>query len=228
MANIFQRFKDIMSANINALLDKAEDPARMVDQYLRNLEDDLGNVKAQAAAVMAEETKAKRKLDECGAEIEKMTGYAQKALQAGNEEDARAFLEKKAALTEEQKALQQAFDAAAANADKMKQMHEKLTKDIEELQRRKETIKTKVAVAKTQQTINDLTEKVAGAATGNLDAFSKMEQKADEMLDRANAMAELNTSEKESTLEELEDKYDSPAKASVDAELEAMKKELGL
>ena len=47
MAGIITRFKDIMSSNINALLDKAEDPSKMIDQYLRNLESDLGKVKAK-------------------------------------------------------------------------------------------------------------------------------------------------------------------------------------
>ena len=42
MAGILSRFKDIMSSNINALLDKVEDPMKMIDQYLRNLESDLG------------------------------------------------------------------------------------------------------------------------------------------------------------------------------------------
>ena len=46
MAGIMKRFGDIMSANLNALLDKAEDPEKMVDQYLRNLESDLG-IKAE-------------------------------------------------------------------------------------------------------------------------------------------------------------------------------------
>ena len=68
---IISRFKDIMSANINALLDKAEDPAKMIDQYLRDLESDLGKVKAETAAVMAEETRSKRALDECNEEIAK-------------------------------------------------------------------------------------------------------------------------------------------------------------
>ena len=57
MAGIIKRFSDIMSANLNALLDKAEDPEKMIDQYLRNLESDLGKVKAETASVMAEETK---------------------------------------------------------------------------------------------------------------------------------------------------------------------------
>ena len=84
MANILKRFGDIMSANINALLDKAEDPEKMIDQYLRDIESDLGKVKAETAAVMATETKAKRELDECTQEIDKMQRYAEKALQAGN------------------------------------------------------------------------------------------------------------------------------------------------
>ena len=49
---ILTRFKDIMSANINALLDKCEDPEKMIDQYMRNLESDLGKVKAETASVM--------------------------------------------------------------------------------------------------------------------------------------------------------------------------------
>ncbi len=61
---IITRFKDIMAANINALLDKCEDPEKMIDQYLRNLEQDFSKVKAETAAIMAEEKNAKRKLDD--------------------------------------------------------------------------------------------------------------------------------------------------------------------
>ena len=57
---ILSRFKDIMSSNINALLDKAEDPEKMVDQTLRNLQEDFGKVKAETAGVMADEKRAKR------------------------------------------------------------------------------------------------------------------------------------------------------------------------
>ena len=80
-----------MSANINALLDKCEDPEKMIDQYMRNLESDLGKVKAETASVMAEETRAKRELDECTEQINKMQAYAEKALKAGNESDARSL-----------------------------------------------------------------------------------------------------------------------------------------
>ena len=139
-----------MSANINALLDRAEDPEKMIDEYLRDIESDLGKVKAETAAVMAAETKAKRELDECAQDIAKMQRYAEKALMAGNEDDARQFLEKKAQLVKQQESLQQAYDAAAANAAKMREMHDKLAKDLENLQAKRDAIKAKVAVAKTQ------------------------------------------------------------------------------
>ena len=60
---ILSRFKNIMAANINALLDRAEDPAKMIDQTLRNLTVDLAEVKKETAGVMAEETRTRREAD---------------------------------------------------------------------------------------------------------------------------------------------------------------------
>ena len=55
----------------------------------------LERLKAETASVMAEETRCKRELDECTADVAKYQSYAEKALKAGNEADARTFLEKK-------------------------------------------------------------------------------------------------------------------------------------
>ena len=120
--DILKRFKDIMSANINALLDKAENPEKMIDQYIRDIESDLGKVKAETASIMANEKKAKRELDECSEEIEKMQKYAEKALLAGNENDARLFLQKKNSLENEYNSLKQNYDIAVANSEKMKEI----------------------------------------------------------------------------------------------------------
>jgi len=227
MGGILKRFSDIMSANINALLDKAEDPAKMIDQYMRNLESDLGKVKAETASVMAEESRSKRLVDECNDEIAKMQTYAEKAVVAGNDADARQFLTKKSQLVEKQASLAQAYSMAATNAGKMKEMHDKLCKDIDELRERKETIKAKVAVARTQETLNKIGESVAGAQD-NLSAFDKMEAKADRMLDEANAMAELNKTAEQADLDDLAKKYDTQASPGVEDELAEMKAKLGL
>ena len=223
---ILTRFKDIMSANINALLDKCEDPEKMIDQYLRDMESDLGKVKAETAAVMAEETRCKRQLDECTAEMDKYQKYAEKAVLAGNDEDAKQFLAKKAQLATQQANLQQAYDVASANATKMRQMHDKLCKDIAELNSRKDSIKAKIAAAKTQEKINKLGASVEGVK-GSMSAFDRMEAKADAMLDKANAMAELNASGKDET-DDLMSKYDAEPSSAVSDELAALKAKMGL
>ena len=225
MAGIIKRFSDIMSANLNALLDKAEDPEKMIDQYLRNLESDLGKVKAETASVMAEETKCKRELDECNADIEKMQRYAEKAIVAGNDNDARQFLEKKQQLVSKQTALQQAYDLAHGNAVKMKEMHDKLVSDMGELQSRRDAIRAKVAVAKTQERLNKVGSSVAGVSN-NLSAFDRMEEKANRMLDEANAMSELNTTKDD--VADLAAKYDEDSSnTGVDDELAALKAQMG-
>lgn len=224
---IISRFKDIMSANINALLDKAEDPAKMIDQYLRNLESDLGKVKAETASVMAEENRCKRNLDECSEEIEKMQKYAQKAVLAGNDNDAKQFLSHKQQYITKKESLQQAYDLAAANAAKMRQMHDKLAKDIAELNSRKDAIKAKMAVAKTQEKLNKIGASIDGAAT-NMSAFNRMEEKANRMLDEANAMSQLNATQAESDIDALTTKYDSAPSNEVEDELAALKAQMGL
>lgn len=224
---IISRFKDIMSANINALLDKCEDPEKMIDQYLRNLESDLGKVKAETASVMAEETRSKRALDECNAEIEKFQGYAVKAVEQGNDDDARQFLAKKNQLTEKQTSLKQAYDLAAANAAKMRQMHDKLVSDINDLNSRKDAIKAKLAVAKTQERINKIGASVTGAQN-DMSAFGRMEAKVDKMLDEANAMAELNDVAANDPTAALAEKYENSTQTTaVDDELAALKAQLG-
>ena len=230
MAGILSRFKDIMSSNINALLDKVEDPMKMIDQYLRNLESDLGKVKAETAAVMAEETKSKRELDECVDSINKMQTYAEKALLSGNEADARTFLSKKGELNNKLISLQQIYDIAKENSTKMREMHDKLIKDISQLNTRRDELKAKMAVANTQEKLNKVGSSVNGAI-GNMSKFDEMEAKINKKLDTANAMAELNNSKKEENIEDLIAKYDNETKntsSEIDDELSELKSKLGL
>ena len=223
---ILKRFKDIMASNINALLDKAEDPEKMIDQYLRDIQEDLRKVKSETATVMAEEQRCKRQLDECDAEIAKMQNYAEKALLAGNEADAMKFLEKKNQLIQKQVPLQQAYDAAAANSAKMKQLHDKLTKDVQDLNNRRDAIKAKVQVAKTQEKMNKMVGSI-GDSSASLAAFDRMEAKANSMLDKANAMSELNSMGGDS-IDDLASKYDEAPTAAVSDELAARKAKRGL
>lgn len=224
---MLDRFADIIKANINDLLDKAEDPAKMVDQYLRDLTESLAEVKQETAGVMAEETRTKRLVEENKDEIEKYDDLARQALKAGNEGDARTFLAKKQQLVAKGESLAQAADAAHENASKMREMHDKLVSDIETLKGRREAIKAKVAVAKTQDKVNAVSS-AGDSAAAAMSAFDRMEQKADEMLDRSNAMSELNADSGDAA-EDLKKKYaNAGSTAAVDEELAKLKAEMGL
>ena len=223
---ILVRFKDIMSANINALLDKVEDPAKMVDQYLVNMAKDLAEVKKETALVMAEETRCKRMLDENQAEVQRYLNLAEKALRAQNEDDARVFLNKKQELESSGAGLSTAYEIAKSNAEKMRQMHDKLVRDINELTSRKNMIKAKASVAKTQDRVNKFTMPNAGRSGAA--AFDRMEAKVNQQLDAANALAELNQAPIDEA-KALEEKYRTGAvNKNVDNELEALKAKLGM
>ena len=224
---ILDRFTTIVKANINELLDKAEDPAKMVDQYLVDLTESLADVKRETAGVMAEEARTKRAADANDKEVERMEELAKKALSAGNEDDARVFLGKKQKLATTGAELRKAADAAKANADKMRQMHDKLVSDIENLKSRRETIKAKMAVAETQEKVAGFTSG-ADKAESAIEAFNRMEEKADRALDTADAMAELNA-EPVDDAAALEAKYaDAVNDAAVEDDLARLKAEMGL
>lgn len=225
---IMTRFKDIMAANVNALLDKAEDPEKMIDQYLRNLESDFAKVKAETASIIAEEKSAKRKLDECDEEIAKMGEYAKKAVAAGNDNDARQFLTKKNELTQKREVLAKSYELAKANSEKMRQMHDKLESDISEMKSKRDMLKAKAKVAQTQRKINEMGAGLESAGN-NAAAFDRMEEKVNRMLDEADAIGELNKSASGNDIDDLTSKYDTADTGSdVDDELAALKAEMGM
>lgn len=218
--SILKRFKDIMSSNINALLDKAEDPEKMIDQYLRNLDKDLREVKSETATIMAEEKRAKRELQECQSEVNKMESYAMKALEAENEDDARKFLERKQQLETKLAELQKTAEIAQANTTQMRQMHDKLVNDVQELESRRAMLKGKAAVAKTQARMNEIGASAKGA-NASISDFDRLELKINQSLDEANAMAELNQGDS-NEVENLTAKYDQ-TNNDVENELAALK-----
>lgn len=222
---ILDRFVTIMKSNINAVLDKCEDPAKMIDQTLLDLREDLAEVKKETAGVMADAKRAQRAVDDCETQIAEYTNAAKNALKAGQEADARTLLARKQQYEENLISLQKTRDLTNANAKKMQDMHEKLVNDIAALEAKRDTIKATVATAKAQQHINDM---VAGGdrAKSSLDAFERMEEKANKMLDAAQAEASLNEGNSEDALME---KYTGGTNSvAVDDELAKMKAELGL
>ncbi|MCL2190318.1 MAG: PspA/IM30 family protein [Defluviitaleaceae bacterium] len=223
---ILTRFTDIIAANVNAVFDKAEDPAKLIDQYLRKANDELAEVKKETAGVMAEESRTRRLVEENEKESARQTELARRALLAGNENDAKVFLQKKQEIAEAGAGLKLTHAVANDNAVKMRQMHDKLAKDINALNNKRQMIKAKTAVATATNRVNKISTSNKGESA--ISAFERMESKANRMLDEANAHATLNEKPIDKA-QELEEKYLlGDFNDSVNDELAAMKAQLGV
>src|SRR5215467_12325943 len=92
---IFTRVSDIISSNINAMLDKAEDPEKLIRLMIQEMEDTLVEIKASCAGVMATKKRVQRELDEVMARAEQWGQRAQLAMNKGREDLAREALVEK-------------------------------------------------------------------------------------------------------------------------------------
>lgn len=223
---IISRFTEIMKSNINAQLDKCEDPAKMIDQTLRELKENFAEVKKETAGVMAAEKEADRAVQECEEQIRKYNLAAENALKANNEEDARTILSRKQPFVDNLVNLKKTQAVAKENSDKMRQMYKKLANDIQMLETKRNGIKATVAAAKTQEKMNQISSG-SKRSMASLETFDRMEDKANRMLDSAMAEAELSADMDAGN--DLVNKYVSGASSStVDDELAAMKTKLGI
>lgn len=98
---VFTRFKDIVNANINSMLDKAENPEKMIRLMMQEMEDTLIDLKSSCAAKMASRTKAERELKEISSRIDRWQNRAELAISKKRDDLAReALVERKKAETE--------------------------------------------------------------------------------------------------------------------------------
>jgi phage shock protein A len=104
---IFTRFKDIVSANINSMLDKAEDPEKMIKLMIQEMEDTLVEIKASCASAMATKSKVSRALDDVQYRVDDWENKARLAVSKGREDLAREALAEKRIFGEEHERLTQ-------------------------------------------------------------------------------------------------------------------------
>lgn len=223
---VLQRFGDIMSANVNALLDKCEDPVKMIDEYMRQAREDQAKVKKETASIMAEEANAKRNLEKLQKEKADYDNAVRNAVSQGNDEDAKKLLERANALGVEVQKAQGIYDIAAKNAENMRQMYDKLSSDIALLEQRRANVKAQASMASAQESINKTTKKFGGSKVN--DAFSRMEERTARRLDEATAAAQLDAATTQDSTTDLKDQYLAGGGSSLDDQLAAIKAEMGM
>ncbi len=215
---IFSRFSDIINSNINTLLDKAEDPEKIIRLVIQEMEDTLVEVRSNAARTIAEQKTLRRRLARIREEAAEWQRKAELAIRKGRDDLARAALTEKSTLER----------AAAAMEEEMGEVEEQiahLNDDIARLQAKLEDArarqkglamrqKTVASRLKTRDTLAD--DRINSA----LSRFEGLEQKIDHLEGRVEAH-DLGQGRR------LDEEFEALEKDEhVEAELEALKRRL--
>ncbi|WP_448210924.1 phage shock protein PspA [Colwellia sp. MEBiC06753] len=176
---VFSRFTDIINSNINALLDKAEDPAKMVRLIIQEMEDTLVEVRSSSAKTLADKKELSRQIARYEKDAEQWQDKAELALNKGREDLARA------ALVEKKKCA----DSAESMADELTHVDDHIAK----LQSEITQLQEKLADAKARQKAIVMREKTASSrlkVKRNIDServddalsrFDRYERKIDDL-----------------------------------------------
>ncbi len=211
---VFSRFKDIVNSNINAILDKAEDPEKMLKMMMQEMEDTLIELKSSCAAKMAHQVRLEAKLKESEALVSRWQQRAELAVQKGRDDLAReALIEKKNAIA--------TFTQKKAEVDSLSEIITQSKAEIHQLEDKLNQSHAKLKVLQQKARAAEEERKMQNSMHYNADyRFDSLAEK----IDRLNAENELNRK-----AETIDDKFRAmEANEEIEKELDELKKKEGI
>ncbi|WP_088241536.1 PspA/IM30 family protein [Calothrix rhizosoleniae] len=215
---LIDRIQRVIRANFNSLVSKTEDPEKILEQTVMEMQENLVKLRQAVAAAIASQKRTERQANQAQSTAEEWYRRAQLALQQGNEPLAREALTKRKAYDETATALSQ-------QVEEQNNVVSKLKKDMRTLESKINDVKTKkdiyIARARSAETSARLQEMLNGAdGTGGLSAFERMEDKVLQLEAQTEAMSLSGTDDLEQRFASLESGND------IDAELANMRAQL--
>ncbi len=215
---IFTRFKDIVSANINAMLDKAEDPEKMIKLMIQEMEDTLVEIKATCAGAMATKARVNRALDDIAGRADDWENKARLAISKGREDLAREALAEKRVFANEgdrlRKEMDQLDEIVAKYKNDISQLEEKLTN----ARKKHQMLLQRHAQAQNRYKAQSVLRK-----TESYDAFTRFDA-FENRIERMEADADLVNAKARASLEDEFSKLETDE--TLENELAALKAEL--
>ncbi|HEX9844651.1 MAG TPA: PspA/IM30 family protein [bacterium] len=220
---ILSRFINVVRANLNALLNRAEDPVKMLDQTLIDMEAAYGKTKDRVAHAMADHKRLEKSLMDQQAEVGRWEERAQRAVEGGDDELAREALRRKNEHGRMAVQFEHELAAHSASVERLKDSLRELEQKIAEIRRKKGLLVSKARRAEAQDEIYRAIEGID--ATGAVATIERMEHRIDEMAALADARAELSG---EFSGDQLEQRFRELEQGGedVDAELLELKQRL--
>ena len=182
---IFSRLNDIVNSNINVMLDKAEDPEKIIRLVIQEMEDTLVEVRSDAARTIADKKKLRRRIDLMGREVREWERKAELAISKAREDLARS------ALTEKHN-LERDTDILESDLQELESHLTKLNDDIGQLQQKLDDAKNrhKAMVLKHDTVSNRLRTRTKlhdDRINDALGRFEGIEEKIDQMEGKVDA-----------------------------------------
>lgn len=217
---IFQRIGDLIKANVNDLIDKAENPEKMVKQIIIDMEEQVREATQALGQAMGSERQALKQLEKAKATSQEWENKAKMALQAGNQELAKKALQNKVTVDNNVASFQASYDNISQQTAELRGRVEIINTKLEEARTRQNMLIARAKMADAQQSISTT---LSGTDTGS--AFSKldkMERKIEDKEAQASAFAEISgdTTFVKDEFKELE------TNTAVDAELARLMAEM--
>ena len=221
---ILSRFVAVVRSNLNALLNRAEDPTKMLDQTLLDMEASFRKAKEQVARSVADQKRLEKSLDEQKGLVGKWGSRAMVAVEKEQDDLAKEALRRKGEHAKISAQFERELEAHTVNVDSLKSGLRELETKIAEVKRKKNLLISKQKRAQAQDQIYKTIEGIQDA--GALDTISRMEEKIEEATALADARMELSG---EFSGDALEKKFDALGPTGdVDAELLELKQQLRL
>ncbi len=220
MFNLFKRVGTIMSSELNSMLDKAEDPVKMLDQFMRDMSEDIREAETAVAKQMANEKMLYKKYQDAAQLSEKRQVQAEKALEADNEDLARRALQDKKHHDSQAETLKEAYDRAKKDSEDLRQKLQEMKSEYQEMDLKRDSLKARAETAKTKTKINRTMSSIGSDDSRH--GFNRMEEKV------LRFEAEAETSEDmRSSSRSLDKELEALDKNNVDDDLAALKKKMG-
>ncbi|KGF72170.1 membrane protein [Neosynechococcus sphagnicola sy1] len=216
---LLDRISRVARANLNDLVSKSEDPEKILEQSLIDMQEDLVQLRQAVASAIATQKRTEQQYNSTQTEVNNWQQRAQLALQKGNEDLAREALTRKKTYQETSNSLKSQLDQQVAQVDGMKRNLITLESKISEAKTKKDMLKARISAAKANEQIASMTGKINTSSATS--AFERMEEKVLMMEARSQGVMEIAGDSLEGQFAALESGSD------VDDELAAMKAAIG-
>lgn len=222
--NMMDRFFRVVKSNVNSVLSNLEDPEKVLDQAVNDMQTDLVKIRQNYAEISATQKRMEKQKKDAETLSADWYKRAQLALGKGDEELAREALSRRQIQADIAEGITKQMTLQATAIEKLYSSMQQLEVKITDAKRQKDSMVARARTAKTSVQVNDMLNSIGSGASNSMDAFERMKAKVETLEAKAEVAGELAASSAGSSMEERFKLLEGGS--AIDDELAALKRQL--